>query len=136
MMSKTNLSKTVAELLLEKQELELKKEELILDVQYLQPRYDRLMHAMTYGKTREEEIARWENKLYGYFRAPTVSLKTMANFIHIDEGHLRDLVEERCVAFEYHFFPSSPDGDYIFVSLESMAQLIVDHTVNRWTEDK
>jgi hypothetical protein len=135
MLSKPNLSKTVADLLRETQELALQKAKIIEELGFLQPRHDRLVHAVTYGKTREEEIAHWENKLYGYYRTPTVSLKTMANFIHIDEGHLRDLVEERCVCFEYHYFPSSPDGDYIFVSLESKAQLIVDHTVNRWTED-
>jgi hypothetical protein len=136
MQSKTNISQAASELLLETQELELKKTKIVEELKVLQPRYDRFIQALTYGKTREEDINHWEKKLYGYFRTPTVSLKTFADFIHIDEGHLRDLIEERWVAFEYTYFPSSPDGDYIFVTLESMARFIVDHTVNSWTEDK
>jgi len=135
MQSKTNISQAASELLLETQELELQKAKIIEELGFLQPRYDRIMQALTYDKTREERIAHWENKLYGYYRTPTVSLKTMANFIHIDEGHLRDLIEEYYVAFEYTYFPSSPDGDYVFVTLESMARFIVDHTVSKWTED-
>lgn len=136
MQTKTNLSQTASELLLETQELALQRAKIIEELGFLQPRYDRLMQALTYDKTREERIAHWEKKLYGYFHTPTVSLKTFADFIHIDEGHLRDLIEEHYVAFEYTYFPSSPDGDYIFVTLEAMARFIVDHTVNRWTEDK
>lgn len=134
MSNQTSLSNETATLLLRKQELEIQNDLLLRQLSQLQQRRDLYMHTLTYGKSREESIRQWERKLYFYFQRPTVTMTDVASFLHIDLAHLLELVENQSVAFDYCYFPSSPRGDYYFVTLESLAIFVVDHVVDHVVE--
>lgn len=124
MLSETKLSQVVSDLLLKKEELETEIEQLERILNRTKSYSDIYTHVITYGKSQKEKIAHWEKKLYFYFQKPTLTLAEVANFINIDELHLTELVEDNNVAFDFHYFPSSPTGDRYFVTLEALATLM------------
>jgi hypothetical protein len=121
MQSTINISQVTADRLLRKEELEIDINLMSGKLQELTDRFCRL-------EDREEEIRRWEQKLLSHYRKLTLTEQEVADFVGIDLPHLKELFAKTCVPFSFTYFPSSPRGDYNFVTLEAMAQFIVRYT--------
>jgi hypothetical protein len=117
------LSLSVAELLLQKEELEG-------DINIMSNKLQGLTDRICRITDRDEEVVRWEQKLFSHYRKLTLTEREVADFVGIDLPHLKELFTKTCVPFSFTYFPSSPRGDYNFVTLEAMAQFIVRYTAN------
>lgn len=128
MKNETTLSNTVASFLFQKEELEAQIGIFKEEIKCLKPKYEHYSNICLFGRSKAEKIEIQEAKLFKYFRKPTLTLREVANYIGIEYEHLSELIKTHCIAFDYVYFPSSPNGDYIFVTLEALATFIVEHT--------
>lgn len=120
METKINLSKTVAGLLLQKEELEK-------DIASASLKFNKLTTLTSSIDERNFEIARWEQKLYAHYRKLTLTEQEVADFVGIDVNRLKELLDDDNVVFGYTYFPDGTNGYRNFVTIESLARYIVEY---------